>query len=70
MDDCEIVDLFWQRNECAIDATARKYGTYCYSIAHNILCNREDAEETVNDTYVGAWNSMPDHRPTVLSTYL
>lgn len=70
MDDCEIVDLFWQRNECAIDATARKYGTYCYSIAHNILCNREDAEETVNDTYVGAWNSMPHHRPTVLSTYL
>ncbi len=44
--------------------------TYCYSIAYNILHNSEDAEESVNDTYTDAWNSMPPHRPSVLSTFL
>ncbi|MGN0679234.1 MAG: RNA polymerase sigma factor [Oscillospiraceae bacterium] len=70
MDDKEIVDLYWQRNEAAIDETAAKYGKFCHSIAYNILGNNEDAEESVNDTYLDAWNSIPPHRPSVLSTFL
>lgn len=70
MDDKQIVDLYWERNEKAINATAAKYSDYCYSVANNILNNRADAEECVNDTYLSAWNSMPPHRPSVLSTFL
>lgn len=70
MDDKTIVDLFWTRSENAIAETDKKYGRYCRSIAHNILSNEEDAEECVNDTYLGAWNSIPPHCPTVLSTFL
>lgn len=70
MDDKQIVDLYWSRNETAIDETAAKYGQYCHSIAYNILDNDADAEESVNDTYLDAWNSMPPHRPSILSTFL
>ena len=70
MDDAKIVQLYWDRNEQAILATADKYGNYCASIAKNILGNHEDAEECVNDTYLNAWNSMPPHRPSILSTFL
>lgn len=70
MDDKEIVELYWQRNEAAIDETAARYGKFCHSIAFNILGNNEDAEESVNDTYLNAWNSIPPHRPSVLSTFL
>lgn len=70
MDDARIVQLYWDRNEQAIPATADKYGNYCTSIAKNILGNREDAEECVNDTYLKAWNSMPPHKPNTLSTFL
>ena len=70
MDDVKIVQLYWDRNEQAISATADKYGNYCNSIAKNILGNREDAEECVNDTYLNAWNSVPPHRPSILSTFL
>lgn len=70
MDDANIVQLYWDRNEQAIPATAGKYGSYCTSIAKNILGNNEDAEECVNDTYLNAWNSMPPHRPSILSTFL
>ena len=70
MDDEEIVQLYWDRNEQAIPATAEKYGRYCASIAQNILGNKEDAEECVNDTYINAWNSMPPHKPSILSTFL
>ena len=70
MDDRQIVDLYFQRKEQAIGETAKKYGSYCFSIARNILQNTADAEETVNDTYIGAWNSIPPHRPALLSTYL
>lgn len=70
MDDARIVQLYWDRNEQAITATADKYGNYCAAIAKNILGNLEDAEECVNDTYLNAWNSMPPHRPSVLSTFL
>ena len=70
MEDKTIVDLFWTRSENAISETDKKYGRYCRSIAHNILSNDEDAEECVNDTWLGAWNSIPPHRPAVLSTFL
>ena len=70
MEDARIVDLYWARSETAINETSAKYGKYCYTIAHNILANREDADESVNDTYLAAWNSMPPHRPAILSTFL
>lgn len=70
MDDHEIVQLYWDRNEGAIPATAEKYESYCASIARNILDSREDAEECVNDTYLSAWNAMPPHRPKALSAFL
>ena len=70
MDDAKIVQLYWDRDEQAIPATAEKYGGYCTAIARNILGNREDAEECVNDTYLQAWNAMPPHRPRTLSTFL
>lgn len=70
MDDDKIVDLYWKRNEKAIKETEYKYGRYCYQIAYNILFNKGDAEESVNDTYLGAWNSIPPHRPKILATFL
>lgn len=70
MDDIQIVQLYWDRDERTIPATSDKYGNYCTSIAMNILGNQEDAEECVNDTYMSAWNAMPPHRPNILSTFL
>ncbi len=70
MDDQTIVDLYWKRDEQAIFETKKKYGSYCHSIANGILHNNEDAEECVNDTYNDAWQTIPPHRPTVLSTFL
>lgn len=70
MEDRQIVQLYWDRSEDAIPATAAKYGSYCGSIARNILGSPEDAEECVNDTYLAAWNAMPPHRPAVLQTFL
>ncbi len=70
MEDNRIVELYWARSEDAITQTADKYGKYCYSIAFHILADARDADETVNDTYMGAWNSIPPHRPAILSTFL
>lgn len=70
MDDNGIIRLYWDRNDQAISVTSEKYGRYCRSIAKNILNNDEDAEECVNDTYLNAWNSMPEHWPEQLSTFL
>lgn len=70
MEDAQIVALYFDRKESAIDETAKKYGSYCFSIAHNILVSRPDAEETVNDTYLGAWRAIPPHRPQCLNTFL
>lgn len=70
MNDSQIVELYWQRDERALSETAAQYGHYCYKIALNILTDREDAEECVNDTWVGAWNSMPENRPSHLAPYL
>lgn len=70
MEDLEIVELYWNRNEEAIKETSKKYGNYCYSISYNILNNNEDAQECVNDTYLSAWNAIPPHHPNFLSTFL
>ena len=70
MEDLEIVELYWCRNEQAIAETATKYGNYLTTIARNILFNHEDADECVNDTYLRAWNAMPLHRPKLLRTFL
>ena len=70
MDDHEIVDLYWQRDEHAIEATAAKYESYCMKISQNILSDRSDSEENVNDTYLHAWQAMPPQRPAILSAFL
>lgn len=70
MEDLEIVALYWARSEEAIVQSDKKYGGYCYSIAYNILTNREDAEESVSDAYLSAWNAIPPRRPAMLATFL
>ncbi len=63
MDDSKIIALYFERNETAIKETETKFGKLCFSISHNILKNRTDAEECVNDTYLGIWNAIPPERP-------
>lgn len=70
MDDQKIIDLYWNRSERAISESDQKYGRYCYAIAYNILTNNEDAEESVSDTYMAAWKTMPPKRPAILGTFL
>ena len=70
MDDSSIVALYFARSEQAIQETDAKYGGYCYSIAYNILANQEDSEESVNDTYLSAWNSIPPRKPNPLAPFL
>lgn len=70
MQDHEIVALYWERSENAITETNSKYGAYCRKIARNIVSTEEDSEECINDTYLSAWNSMPEERPSLLGPYL
>lgn len=70
MEDQGILELFLQRSEQAVVETDRKYGGYCYAIAYNILSSREDSEESVNDTYLTAWNTIPPRKPGVLRAFL
>ena len=70
MEDNQIVDLYWERDERAISESDAKYGRYCVQIAMNILENAQDAEECVNDTYLRAWNAIPPSRPTKLGAFL
>jgi len=70
LSDEEIVELYWDRNEKAIDATDKKYGKYLYTIAYNIVHNRMDCEECVNDTYLGTWNRIPPERPNLFQVFL
>ena len=70
MEDGKIIDLYWERDQTAILHTEQKYGTYCRRIAGNILCDREDCEECINDTWFRAWNSMPKERPDLLRAFL
>ena len=66
MEDQKIIDLYFARDEEAIQATSEKYGAYCLAVARNILNDQEDAEECVNDTWMRAWDAMPPQRPQSL----
>jgi RNA polymerase sigma-70 factor (ECF subfamily) len=70
LEDSEIIDLFYARSEQAIIELSGKYGAVCRKVARNILNNDLDAEECVNDAYLGAWNTIPPQRPNPLLTYL
>ena len=70
MDDDKIVALYWERDEKAIEETDFKYKKYLFSIAYNVVHDRLDCEECLNDTYLGAWNAMPPSRPNVLKAFL
>lgn len=70
MEDFEIVNLYWERKENAIEETKKKYEHRIIYVIGNILSDSCDIEECVNDTYLGAWNAMPDARPTYLSAFL
>lgn len=68
--DPEIVDLYWARNERAIDETDFKYKRFLYTIAQNIIHDRMDSEECLNDTYLGAWQQIPPAKPDPLQAFL
>ena len=70
MKDEEIVALYFARDERAVARTDEKYGGYCFTLANRILCNESDAEETVSDTYMKAWQSIPPTKPKVLRLFL
>lgn len=70
MEDRQIVELYWAREESAIARSAEKYGGYCGSIARNILHSEQDVEECLDDTWLAAWNSIPPKRPGNLASYL
>ena len=59
MEDAKIIALYWERNEQAVKETDNAYGRKLFMLSHNILNNREDAEEKVSDTYMAAWKSIP-----------
>ena len=70
MDDWDILDLFFTRSEQAIVELDAKYGAIFHALAYNILASREDADECVNDAYLGAWNAIPPERPEHLGAWL
>ncbi len=70
MEDKEIIGLYLERSENAITETAEKYGSYCYTVAFNILQNSSDSEEVLNDTYMSVWNSIPPHIPQCLRAFM
>ena len=70
MESNELVELYWQRDEAALEETQKKYKGYCLSIAMNILGDRSDAEECFNDTLMALWNSIPPKRPVDLRAYI
>jgi len=65
-----IIDLYFSRNEKAVDETAKKYGNYCFTVSKNILKSEGDAQECVNDTYLKAWNNIPPTKPLKLKVFL
>ena len=69
-DDAEIIEMYWQRNESAITYTKQKYERQCTSVSNNILHNRLDVEECLNDMYIATWNTIPPHKPNSLKMYL
>ena len=70
MEDSQIIALFYERSEQAIEELDRKYGAAVKKTAARILCDRLDAEECVNDAYLGVWNTIPPQRPQALASYV
>lgn len=70
MSDEQIVELYWQRDERAINETDIKYKKFLLSVAYNIVHDTFDSEECLSDTYIGAWNSIPPAKPTLLGAFL
>ena len=70
MEDTKIIELFWERNEQAVQETDTAYGRKLYVLSNNILNNREDAEESVSDTYMETWKSIPPKRPKYFYAFL
>ena len=70
MDDLQIIELYFARDEHAIKETDRKYGKLCFRVAKNLLFNNEDSEECVNDTYLTVWNKIPPTRPNNFSAFI
>ena len=68
--DEKIIELYWSRNEKAIEETDLKYKKYLFSIAYNIVHDQLDCEECLNDTYLGTWNAIPPQKPRVLKAFL
>lgn len=69
MEDAQIVALYWAREEAAIAESEQKYGAYCYSIARRVLFSHEDTQETLDDTWLHAWNAIPPEKPTRLRPF-
>ena len=70
MEDMQIIELYFARNQDAVKETEKEYGMYCFRIADNILHNQQDAEECVSDTWLRAWHSIPPNRPARLKLFL
>ena len=70
MEDAQIIDLYWARNQNAVKETQTKYAKFLQKIAYAVLFNFEDSEEAVNDTYLKVWNAIPQDRPEIFSSYL
>ena len=70
IDDEKIIEMLFERSEQAIRELDIKYGKICHNLSYNIVNNRQDAEECVNDAYLGAWNAIPPVRPNPLLSYI
>lgn len=70
MEDSMIIEMYWNRNESAIEETDKKYGSYCFAVANNILNSKEDSDECVNDTWLRAWNAIPPKKPERFRVFL
>ena len=70
MQDSEIIELYFARDEAAIESTAQKYGGYCHRIAYNVLGDIFDSDECVSDTYLRVWNAIPPTRPKIFSSFI
>lgn len=70
MEDHQIIELYFARDELAIEETAKRYGGVCMQVSMDILQDRMDAEECVSDTWLQTWRTIPPQRPTILKAFL
>lgn len=70
IDDEKIIEMFFERDQQAIRELNRKYGKICHDLSYNIVNSRRDAEECVNDAYLGVWNAIPPAHPNPLISYI